>query len=53
MKTYVFNVTVMIDDTNKNAPSFNEVKMAVEECINTPDNKHYGITNYEVVGMEI
>lgn len=49
----MFSVTITVDETNKNVPSFDDIKMVIEESINTPDNNHFGITDYEVVGIEL
>ncbi len=53
MTTFKFDVIVTVDETNINAPNMEQLKMAIEESINTTDNVSYGIIDYTVRGEEI
>lgn len=53
MKEYIFTVTVKIDETNKNHPKFEDMKLGILEAVSTPDNKLFGIDDVEVLGFEV
>jgi hypothetical protein len=53
MKTFKFTAFVTVDETNINCPQFEDMKLAIEESLNTMDNKEYGISDIIVTGEEV
>jgi len=53
MKTYKITTFIQIDETNINAPSLEDLKLAVEESVNTMDNESYGVKEITVDGEEV
>jgi hypothetical protein len=52
VKGYVIQVYIVLDSSNKNMPSLKDVILAIEDTVNTPDNKEYGIKEILVTGAE-
>jgi hypothetical protein len=53
MKTIKLTVYIVVDETNKNAPSTETCKDYVIDSLNTPDNDHFGIKKIECQAEEV
>ena len=53
MKTYEAKVTIVIDETNRNAINAHDIQLAIENALETPDNNEFGIKSIEVNVYEV
>jgi len=53
MKHYVFNIEVVVDETNPNHLSMDDIKFGLENEILTPDNDHFGIVSVKIEALEV
>ncbi len=49
MITHSFIVTVYVNEHASYAVNAEQIKIAIEDAISTPDNKHFGIERIEIV----
>jgi hypothetical protein len=52
VKLYTITVALLVDENKTAAPSLEDVKLAIECAITTPDNDAYGIVDFFITGQE-